>query len=174
MLIIIIVLLFVVGYSALVKNSSLSSGANYAQTSKTESDIIASLKANWQSVQALVPSRPSYSQDKSGTNVWQTPYIVQFIGKDNILIEIEDDNNAHVVVLHSNGNQFGLLEFFKNQYNFTLSDYQSLVKKYGDSSYETSTYTIGLVRNKETIMFPNLTKVPENIFLKGYSIASSS
>ena len=168
-LILIIIIVIIFGttiYIAWNKNSSVSF---------PESEVIAVLKANWQSIQTLIPFRPSYANKVENQKaVWQSPYIVQFIGKGNILTEVEDDYKTNVIIFHFNGNKFTLLQSFKNQWNFTLSDYNNLVSQYGDVSYNASTYTIGLVRDKKTIMFQDLTKVPENIFVKGYSIKNNS
>jgi len=144
---------------------------NPTPVSKTysESEILASLKTNWQSTQTLIPFRPSFhNQAEDLKKVWRTPDAVQFIGKGGVLVRFEDDNNAHVAVLKFDNGKFSLLEVFKNQGEFTLSDWQNLVNKYGDSSYSVSTYTTGLIRNKEIVNFTDLTKVSENIFVKNY------
>lgn len=168
LVVVIIALLAVVEYSTLAKKSvPVSQELNSAQMQNSESTVIASLKNNWQSVQALIPFRPSYhNQEENKKGIWQSPFIVQFIGKNNILLEIEDDDNPHVIILHFDGDKFNLLGFFKNQYDFALPDYKDLVNKYGDSSYNTSTYTVCIVRNGKIISFQDLTKVPENIFVK--------
>ena len=135
----------------------------------SESEIIASLKTNWQSIQASVPFRPAYhNQVEDAKKIWRTPTVVQFIGKNNILVRFEDDNNAHVAVFNFNGSKFSFSEVFKNQSEFTLSDWQNLVNKYGNSSYSVGTYTTDLIRNKQIVSFPDLTKVSENIFVKNY------
>jgi len=131
---------------------------------KFESEIITSLKSNWQSIQTLIPFRPGHP----GTTAWLSPHSVQFIGENNLLVGFEDGYNPGIAVLNFDGSKFKILETFKNQGNFTLLDWQNLVKKYGDLSYSVSTYTISLLRNKEIVSFQNLTKVPENIFLKNY------
>ena len=135
----------------------------------SESEVIASLKTNWQAVQASIPFRPAYhNQAEDAKKIWRTPTAVQFIGKNNILVRFEDDNNAHVAVFNFNGSKFNSSEVFKNQSEFTLSDWQNLINKYGDSSYSVGTYTTGLIRNKQVVSFPDLTKVSENIFVKNY------
>ncbi|OGI57513.1 hypothetical protein A3B85_03010 [Candidatus Nomurabacteria bacterium RIFCSPHIGHO2_02_FULL_37_13] len=129
-----------------------------------ESKIIESLKTNWQSIQALIPFRPGHP----GTVAWLSPYSVQFIGKNNLLVGFEDGYNPGVAVLNFNNDQFKILETFKNQAVFTFSDWQSLINKYGNSSYPVSTYTVSLLRNKQIVSFQDLINVPENIFLKNY------
>ena len=140
-----------------------------ANKTYSKSEILASLKTNWQSAQALITFRPSYhNQTEDAKKVWRTPTAVQFIGKNNVLVRFEDDNNVHIAVFKFDNGKLNLLEVFKNQSEFTLSDWQNLVNKYGDSSYAVSTYTTGLIRNKEIVSFTDLTKVSENIFIKNY------
>lgn len=135
----------------------------------SETEILASLKTNWRTVQLSIPFRPAYhNQAENAGKIWRTPTAVQFIGKNNVLVGFEDDNNAHVAVFNFNGSKFTFSEVFKNQSEFTLSDWQNLVNKYGGSSYSVGTYTTGLIRNKQIVSFPDLTKVPENIFVKNY------
>ena len=140
------------------------------QTQYSELEIIPNLKSNWQAIQALVPFRPGHP----GTLAWSNPDAVQFFGNDNLLIRFEDGYMSVTAVLNFSNDQFKILETFKNHGEFTFSDWQSLVKKYSDSSYPVSTYTIGLVRNKEILSFPELTKVPENVFVKNYWETSSN
>jgi len=152
-------------------NTPVSPTPTPTPVSKTfsESEILASLKTNWQSTQTLITFRPSYhNQAEDAKKVWRNPSTVQFIGKNSVLVRFEDDNNVHVAVFNFNGSKFSLLEVFKNQSEFTLTDWQNLVKKYGDTSYSLSTYTTGLIRNKQIVSFPDLTKVSENIFVKNY------
>ncbi|MDO8676185.1 MAG: hypothetical protein Q7K16_00800 [Candidatus Azambacteria bacterium] len=179
---VIVILVGAVGYFAFVKKSEpIAQQPTPTPTPNTqiqtptpvktfsESEIIASLKTNWQSIQASVPFRPAYhNQVEDAKKIWSNPNAVQFIGKNNVLVRFEDDNNAHVAVFNFNGGKFNFSEVFKNQSEFTLSDWQNLVKKYGDTSYSVSTYTGDLVRNKQIVSFPDLTKVSENIFVKNY------
>ena len=179
LVVVVVILVGVVGYFVFVKKSEpitqqpTSTPTSNTQTptpvNKTlsESEIIARLKTDWQSVQVLIPFRPVYhNQAENAAKIWRTPSAVQFIGKNNVLVRFEDDNNVHVAVF--NGSKFNLSEVFKNQGEFTLSDWQNLVKKYGDSSYSVGTYTTSLIRNKQIVSFPDLTKVSENIFVKNY------
>ena len=178
---VIVVLIGAVGYFAFVKKSEpiaeqpAPTPATNTQTptpaNKTfsESEVIASLKTNWQTVQTSISFRPSFhNQAEDAKKVWRTPSAIQFIGKNNVLVRFEDDNNVHVAVFKFDNGKFSLLEVFKNQAEFSLSDWQNLVNKYGDSSYSVSTYTTGLVRNKQIVSFTELTKVSENIFVKNY------
>jgi hypothetical protein len=142
----------------------------------SESEVLANLKADWQSVQASITFRPSYhNQTENAGKIWRYPTAVQFIGNNNILVRFEDDNNAHAAVFNFNGKGFKLLALFRNQAEFTLSDWQEIVNKYGDShyvngdpAYTISTYATDLVRNGKIVTFPSLTSVSENIFVKAY------
>ena len=130
----------------------------------SEIEIITSLKNNWPSIQASIPFRPTHP----GTTAWLSPYSVQFIGNNNLLVNFEDGYNPGMAVLNFADSQFKILETFKNQGEFPLVDWQNLVKKYGDVSYFVSTYTVSLLRNNEIVSFQELTKVPENVFVKDY------
>ena len=135
----------------------------------SESKILAGLKTDWQTVQTLIPFRPTYhNQAENAAKIWRTPFAVQFIGKNNALVRFEDDNNVHIVLVNSDDGKFNLLETFQNQGEFALSDWQNLISKHGATSYPVSTYTVDLVRNGELVSFQDLTKVPENVFLKNY------
>src|SRR3989344_9574219 len=132
----IVIVVGAVGYFAFVEKSEPvfqtnntiptktdTSNINPTSSSKiySESEILASLKTNWQSTQALITFRPSYhNQAEDAKKVWRNPSAIQFIGKNNVLVRFEDDNNVHVAVFNFNGSKFNLLEVFKNQSEFTL------------------------------------------------------
>ena len=152
-----------------ILNSPSRQNSTQSNQTFSESEILASLETNWQSTQTLITFRPSYhNQAEDAKKVWRNPSAIQFIGKNNVLVRFEDDNDVHVAVFNFNGSKFNLLEVFKNRGEFTLLDWQSLVNKYGDTSYSVSTYTKDIVRNKQIVIFPDLTKVSENIFVKKY------
>ena len=155
-LILALVLVGIGGYFVLSKDS--------LKESRFETEVIKSLQTDWQMVQASIPFRPSHP----GTTAWIGPYSVQFIGNNNLLVYFEDGYNPGIAVLNFDDGKFKILETFKNQGDFTVPEWQNLVKKYGDPSSPVSTYTSGIVRNKEIISFQELTKVPENIFTKYY------
>lgn len=155
----VVLLVISVGYFAWSKSPIQNEG-----NPKFEAEIIVDLKSNWQSIQAEIPFRPSHPS----TTAWLSPDSVQFISGITLLVRFEDGYNPSIVVLNFDNDQFKVFDTFQNQADFTLSDWQNLVKKYGDSSYALSTYTTSLVRNKEIVSFPDLTKVPENVFVKNY------
>jgi len=156
----------------IIENPPLTEATTTAATAPvnfSESEILTSLKTNWQTIQTLIPFRPAYhNQIENAKKIWRTPDTAQFIEKNNVLVRFGDDNNVHVAVFNFNGSKFNLLEVFKNQAEFTLFDWQNLVHKYGSSSYSVSTYTVDLVRNGQIVSFQDLTKVSENVFIKNY------
>lgn len=157
-------------YQPQTQNTIPNTNPSSANKTFSETEIIASLKTNWQSIQSLIPFRPGHPS----TLAWLSPDSVQFVGKNNLFVRFEDGYNPGIAVLNFDGSKFKILETFKNQGDFTLSDWQNLVKKYGDSSYPVSTYTISLLRNKEIVSFQDLTKVSENVFLKNYYVVSQA
>ncbi len=132
----------------------------------TEAEILVSLKNDWQTIQTSISFRPNHP----GTTAWLSPYSVQFIGNNNLLVSFEDGYSVGMAVLNFTNSQFKILETFKDKGEFTLIEWQNLVKKYGDASYSVNTYTVSLMRNNEIVSFEELTKVPENVFVKDYFI----
>ncbi len=159
-----------------ILNSPSRQNQNQGNQTFSESEVLTNLKTNWQSAQALITFRPAYhNQTEDAKKIWRSPSAVQFVGKNNILVRFEDDNNVHVAVLKFNGERFGILDVFKNQANFSFSDWQYLIIKYGDShyiygdpAYIISTYATDIVRNGQIVSFQNLTSISENIFIKDY------
>lgn len=129
---------------------------------KYEADTISSLEKNWLSIQALIPFRPGHPM----TTVWGGPYTVQFISENNLIVSFEDGYNPGIAILNFTDGKFKILETFKNQGEFTLTDWRNLVNKYGDSRYVTRTYTFSVLRDKEIVSFKELTEVPENEFVQ--------
>lgn len=134
----------------------------YSKVSATESEILAQLNLDWQTLQTSFANRPEHP----GTVSWLGPYTVQFIGKNNLLVGYEDGYVASMNILSYENGDFKTLETFNNRGLFTLSEWQDLVKKYGDPTYPVSSYSINAIRNNEIISFEKLTKVPENVFVK--------
>lgn len=132
----------------------------------SEPEILASLKTNWQTIQTSISFRPTHP----GTTAWLSPYSVQFIGNNNLLVSFEDGYSVGMAVLNFTNGQFKILETFKNQGEFPLVDWLNLVKKHGVASYSVNTYTVSLMRNNEIVSFQELTKVPENVFVKDYFV----
>lgn len=161
LIVVIVAIITVGGYFIFVKKSE--------PAIFSELEILTNLKANWQSIQTLIPFRPAYhNQIEDAKKIWRSPKTVQFIGRNSVLVRFEDDDQVHVAVFKFDDSKFDLLEVFKNQGEFILSEWQNLVKKYGNIDYLVSTYTTDLVRNKQIVSFQDLTKVPENIFIRNY------
>lgn len=135
----------------------------------TETEVLVSLKMKWKPTQQLFTFRPKYhNQAEDAQNVWREPSAVQFIGKNNVLIRFEDDNNVHLAVLNYKDGAFSLLETFENQGDFARADWDNLVTKHGNSTVPVSTYVTEVVRNGEIVSYERLTEVPENVFVKNY------
>lgn len=137
----------------------------------SDQEIIDKLKTNWHSIQGAIPFRPGHPL----TTAWGL-FSFQLLPGGILLVEFEDGYNPGIAVLRLDfvSDQFKILETFQNQGDFTLSEWQNLLKKYGDSSYTVSTYTMDLVRNKEIVSYQDFTKVPENIFVKDYFLQQDS
>lgn len=135
----------------------------------TETEVLVSMKMKWGATQALIPFRPTYhNQEEDAKDVWRNPGAVQFIGKNNVLIRIEDDNNVHLAVMNYKDGAFSLLETFENQGDFARADWDNIVTKHGNSTVPVSTYVTEVVRNGEIVSYERLTEVPENVFVKNY------
>lgn len=141
--------------------------ASQQNSAVSETDILNNLKSSWITVQNLISFRPSF-HNQNQAKVWRGPLSVQFISAQNLLVSFEDDNNTHVAVFQFSNSQFLLREVIQNVTEFPFQDWQAIVKKYGDSTYPVSTYTKSLVRNGQMVNYDDLTKVPENVFLKNY------
>ena len=164
---VVVLVLAIAGMWYLVKQPVKETGPREQENivnnnSNSEQSIITSLKANWQSIQANIPFRPTHP----GTIAWGGLYTVQFIGENVLIVSFEDGYNPGIAVLNFKDGKFNILETFKNQADFEFSDWENLVKKYGESSYPISTYTLSVLRGKEIVSFQTLTKVPENVFLR--------
>ena len=164
---VLVVLLGILGYFGFIKKSNpfgKEQVSSPLSVDSSESEIISSLKSNWQNIEVNIPFRPGHP----GTVVWGSPGGIQFIGNDSVIVNFEDGYNPGIAVLRIDQDRFKILETFKDKGNFTTEEWIDLVKKYGDISKQVSTYTTSLVRNKEIVTFTELTKVSENIFLKDY------
>ena len=130
----------------------------------SETEILAQLSNEWETVQATITIRPALGQSVDPDGIWGYTD-VQFIGNNAFLIAFEDGHNAHKAVLSFGDGRFVLEEVFQNQSAFTATKWQELVNTYGDPSYPIGSYARSIVRDKKIVTFPELTKVPENIFI---------
>jgi hypothetical protein len=167
-----VLLVLVIGFVFMNKKSEKSVVGEKGQKTvslKNNTEKLSYIKYNWQSIQEFIDFRPSYhNQNENSKGVWRKPNAVQFIGSENVLVRFEDDNNVSVAVLNFKEDKVVVLEVFKNQGDFTLSDWQKILNKYGEKSYLIETYTTSLIRNNQIVNFTDLTKVSENIFTKNY------
>jgi len=47
-----------------------------------------------------------------------------------------------------------------------FSEWQALMKTYGDQKFSVANYTTSIVRNGKFVNYTELTKVPENVFVR--------
>ncbi len=135
--------------------------------SESQKSILLTMKDDWQSIQGKIPFRPGHP----GTTDWLAPNAVQFISTTSMLINFEDGYTSNLALLNISipDGEFQILETWKNKSLFTQEEWQEVVNKYGSSAFPVvSTYTVSLVRGAEIISFPELTKVPENVFVKNF------
>lgn len=141
--------------------------------SESEKSILLTLKYNWQTLQEAFSFKPGHP----GTKDWLEPYAVQFIGNNNILINFEDGYASNIALLTLSFNEeppFKTLKTWENKGLFTEEEWQQIVNAYGDTSYPLSTYTVSVVRGTDVVSFPELTKVPENVFVKNYPLSPAN
>ncbi len=102
----------------------------------TPDELIANLKTNWAVVQTSIGFRPTYhNQVENSKKVWRTPVTIDSIGKNSLVVRFEDDNNSHVGIFNFDGSAFKLLKVYKNQGEFTESEWQEIMNAYGTPSY---------------------------------------
>ncbi len=159
LVIIIVFLLATVGYLATGKRSlaPVDEVSNYdASENKTVSDLLSS----WITTQ----SKFTVKAGESGT--YNQPDKVQFISADTLLVHYDDGLVDHISVLGYENGAFTELKNVGVMSTMTLDAWQELVAVYGDSKYPESSYTTNILRNGKGIEFPELTKVPENVFVR--------
>ncbi len=117
----------------------------------TEQAVIQQLKAQWQSISKSVPFSPIL-----GSTAWWLD-AVQFIGNSRILIQFEDGHVVHGALLAYADNRFKVIRSFPEP-DFSYSDWEQVVKRYGDLNYAISTYSW----NSDSRSY---TRVSENVFI---------
>ncbi|TSC59693.1 MAG: hypothetical protein LiPW15_713 [Parcubacteria group bacterium LiPW_15] len=161
LVIIIVLLLGTVGYLATRTPSPLPAPANEAPDyNANENKIISDLLSSWVATQAKFAIKAS----ESGT--YNQPNKVQFIASTTLLVHYDDGLVDHISVLRY---QNGTLTELKNvgvMSTMPQDAWQALVDVYGDSKYPVGSYTTNVFRNGKGIEYPELTKVPENIFVR--------
>lgn len=117
----------------------------------TEQAIIQQLQAQWQSISNSVPFSPTL-----GSTAWGLD-AVQFIGNSRILMQFEDGHVVHAALLEYADHRFKLIRSFPEP-DFSYSDWEQVVKRYGDLNYAISNYRW----NSHSRSY---TRVSENVFI---------
>ncbi len=139
------------------------------QITYSNQQIVSIIEANWQNIQSSITIKPSFHNQQANSNaIWRGPLAVQFIAENTVLVQIEDDDNSHIVIFKFVDGHFIFLEIIESQADFTLDDWQDLENKYNGGGFPIQTYTKEVVRNGEIVSFDNLTLIPENIFVRNY------
>ncbi len=159
LIIIIVLLLSAAGY--LAANKRTLAPANKAPNyGASENKIVSDLLSSWVATQAKFAVRAG----ESGT--YNQPDKVQFISTNTILAHYDDGLVDHISVLRHKNNTFTELKNVGVMSTMALDAWRALVNLYGDNKYPVGSYTTNILRNGRGIEFPELTKVPENIFVR--------
>ena len=158
---IIVLLLGAVGYLAVKKPSPLPAPANEAPNyGANENKIISELQSLWVATQAKFAVKAG----ESGT--YNQPDKIQFIASTTLLVHYDDGLVDHISVLRYQNGTFTELKNIGVMSTIPQDAWQALVNVYGDSKYTAGSYTTSILRNGKGIEYPELTKVPENIFVR--------
>lgn len=159
LVIIIVLLLGAVGYLAMRNPSPLPANEvpNY---SANENKIVSDLLSSWIATQ----SKFAVKAGESGT--YNQPDKIQFISANTMLAHYDDGLVDHISVLRYENGAFTELKNVGVMSTMALDAWQTLVSAYGDNKYPVGSYTTNILRNGKGIEFPELTKVPENIFVR--------
>jgi len=158
---IIVLLLGAVGYLAVKKPSPVLAPANEIPNyAANENKIISDLRFSWVSTQAKFAVKAG----ESGT--YNQPDKVQFIASTTLIVHYDDGLVDHISVLRYQNGAFTELKNIGVMSTIPQDAWQALVTVYGDSKYPTGSYTTNILRNGKGIEYPELTKVPENIFVR--------
>ncbi|OGZ01917.1 MAG: hypothetical protein A2946_02675 [Candidatus Liptonbacteria bacterium RIFCSPLOWO2_01_FULL_53_13] len=125
-----------------------------------EDALIRQLLASW----AVTQSKFSAKAGESGT--YGSPGQLQFIAKDTLLVYYDDGLVDHTSVLRYKDGAFTELKHVGIMNTMPLNQWEALVKTYGDQNFPASSYTTYVVRDGKFIDYKELTKVPENVFVK--------
>lgn len=159
LIIIIVLLLSAAGYLAASKRT-LAPANEVPNYSASENKIVSDLLSSWVATQAKFAVKAG----ESGT--YNQPDKIQFISANTLLAHYDDGLVDHISVLRYENNTFAELKNVGVMSAMALDAWQTLVGTYGDSKYPVGSYTTNILRNGRGIEFPELTKVPENVFVR--------
>jgi len=116
-----------------------------------EQAVIQQLQAQWQSISNSIPFPLTLVSTAWGLDA------VQFIGNSRILLQFEDGHVVHTLILEYADHRFKVIRFFPEP-DFSYSDWEQVVKRYGDSRYAISNYNWNSKSN-------SYTRVSDNAFI---------
>lgn len=157
-LVIIIVILFgAIGYLAMRNPSPVPV---ISDSEANENKIVSDLLSSWIATQAKFAVKAG----ESGT--YNQPDKIQFVSANTLLVHYDDGLVDHISVLRYENSLFTELKNVGVMSTMSQDAWQALVNAYGDNKYPASSYTTNILRNGKGIEFTELTKVPENVFVK--------
>ena len=180
-MVIVVVLVLIVGGGYFIWSKKSIPVATTPVTSKvySETEILASLKTDWSSIQSavLIDIQPRSGDTEAKIEhlkkIFTAPAAVQFIGNNNLLIRVNDMEADWTAVFNYDGSKLNFIETAWEEGGGTTllpqSEWQKLISKYGDPSYSVSSYNNTGTYTSLTPGFEYLVKVPENIFINGKS-----
>gem|GEM_PF-6612242 len=150
----VIILLIGVGYFTFVKKSVVNNETvlPIMTETPTENEVIQLLLSSWKATQSKFVAKAG----ESGT--FNAPSKIQFIAADTMLINYDDGLVDHISILQFQDNSLVELKRVGTMMRLTQSEWQALVKTYGDPAYPVSNY--------ESSDYALFTKVAGNIFVK--------
>lgn len=123
----------------------------------------------WPRIESNITERPTYhNQELQHAGVWLPPHTVQLIGNNHALVQIEDSNTVHTLVLTTEYGRFKIVETYTNTAQFPEAIWLALVNMYGDPAFKPETYTISFVQDGELVSFTESTRVEPNVFIEQY------
>lgn len=131
--------------------------------------VIESLEDNWAELEPKIPERPSL-----GSTEWFTPYHVQFLGNDVLMIAFEDGHSELVSIIGFDcfdgkvEGDFSVLDT-ESVYDFPLEEsaWSQLRTHHGDFRYSPATYSsVSVFVDGEKIEITDWTQLDANIFIK--------
>ena len=116
-----------------------------------EQALIQELQSQWQSISNSIPVSPTL-----GSRVWELD-AVQFIGNSRMLMQFEDGHVVNAAILEYADHLFKVIHSFPES-DFSYSDWEQVVKQYGDPKYAISNYAWSSASR-------SYAKVSENVFI---------
>jgi hypothetical protein len=123
----------------------------------SDDKIIENLRTSW------LITQNSFSVKAGESGTYNKPNKVQFISKDTLLVHYDDGLVDHTSILKYKNGAFNELKNVGVLSNFPLSEWQVIVKTYGDQNFSPINYTISMEGGGD---YKVLTKTSVNVFVK--------